>query len=452
MGDTLTLTRDELTKLVSDATVEAVKGLNTVAPEARPPAVVSNVNRQRYAMPRMGVAMKAMFDGGFRQSQEFERDLHQATREVFGYDRADDDKDPFIETFGAAKNSRSLFWPKTRQELSDVLWQMGEKGSAKSIDKVDWAIKAMSEGTGSAGGYLVPTQYLQDAFAYALVSTIALRQVPGVEILPVKSNVVALPRESGTAGASETTEAGLLSAQDATLSQQTITVKKQYGYRQYSNELLNDADPPWMEFLARTLVRDVALEQDKEYLTGSGSAGHIQGIVGYSGLTTTGMPSLGANGRTPTFDDLYDSQLALRNANAEVDFLISVPRVLNSLQKAKDSTGNYLLSNQGGYNAPRSFGTGIEGAPPKAVLIGSIGHYFSTQLSQTQTVGSSTDTTTAIFGTGRYIAILERQGIEVAFSEHVAFANDQTAARAIGRSAVAILQPTAVATLAGIRP
>lgn len=445
-----------LTKAAEEGATAAIKAANAVDPADRPAAKsieTPNVTRRRYGLPRLGVAMKAGYDGQWRQSQEFERDLSQATAEVFGYTKGNSDtnaKDPFIETFGAAKNSRSIYWPKTRQELAFVLQEMGEKASAKNVDLIDNAIKAMSEGTGSAGGYLVPTQYMQDQFEYALVSNIALRQVPGVRTLPTRSNVVALPRESTAAGADVAAEAGSLTAQDATLSQQTITIKKQYGYRQYSNELFNDADPAWMEFLANTLVRDVALKQDLQFIEGSGSGNNIQGIVGYSGLTTG--PSLGTDGRSPTFDDFFQAQYLLRVANAEPDFVIAHPRVINSLQKAKDSTGNYILSNMGGYNMPRSFGTGLDGAPPKAFLIGALGTYYSSQINIARTVGASTDCTTVIVGQARYVVILERQGLEVAFSEHVAFANDQTAARCIGRAAVALTQPTAVTTIAGVRP
>lgn len=442
-----------LQAVVTESVSAALKAVNTVDADARPgapAAPASNVNLRRYGPPRLGVAMKGLFNG-FRQSSAFERDLSQAAADLFGYKgEKDDGDDPFIEEVGTVKSQRSLIWPKSRSEMVDVLYAMGEKRTAKDVDYLDATIKAMSEGTGSAGGYLVPTQYLQDAFAYALVSTTAVRQVPGIQTMPVVSNVVALPYESTRAGGSTALEAGTLSAQDATLSQQTITVKKQYGYRQYANELLADANPRWMEFLANTLVRDVGLVQDLQFIEGSGSTSNIQGLVGYSGLTTGA--SLGTNGRPQTFDDWYDTQYLLRVANAEPDFAIGHPRVLNSLGKIKDSTGNYILSNRNGINAPNGFGTGLPGAAPKAVILDTIPLWFSSQINIARTVGTSTDCTTVVIGKSDQVVILERLGIEVAFSEHVYFANDQSAARAIGRSAIAILQPSAVATIAGIRP
>jgi HK97 family phage major capsid protein len=272
--------------------------------------------------------------------------------------------------------------------------------------------------------------------------------MPGIQVMPVRSNVVTLPRESVAAGASQANEAGTLNVQDATLATQTITIRKQYGFRRYSNELLADADPAWNEFLANTLVRDVALSQDLQYLEGSNSPPQIQGLVGYTGLTSL---TSGANGASPDFDTFYDAQYALRLVNAEPDFIIAHPRVLNSLAKLKDSDGNYILSNRNGVNAPGAFGTGLPGAAPKGIVI-EIPMWFSSQINIARTVGSSTNCTTAIIGRADQVLLLDRQGIEVAFSEHLYFNTDETAARAIARSAIAVITPNSVATIAGIRP
>lgn len=448
------ITVEGLKEVVTESVAAALKAVNTVDEADRPGAGGTKgapaFNRQSYAPPRLGLAMKGLF-GGYRSSQAFERDVSEAAKELWGYTAKDDDEtDPFIEEVGAAKNERSLVWPKSRAEMAEVLYAMGEKSTAKHVERIDATIKAMGEATVGAGGALVPTQYLQDRFAYALVSTTALRAVPGIQTMPVVSNVVILPRESVPAGASQAAEAGALTAADATLAQQTITVKKQYGYRQYSNELLADATPAWLEFLANTLVRDVALQQDAQFLFGTAAGAQIQGLIGYSGITAG--PSLGANGATPTFDNLFDAVYNLRAVNAEPDFFIGHPRVLNSLSKIKDTTGNYVMSSTNGVNSPTLAGTGLSAAPPKAFLLGYIPTWFSSQLSIALTVGASTDCTTAILGNSANVLILERSGIEVAYSEHVAFANDQSAARAIGRAAVAILQPTAVETITGIRP
>lgn len=447
-----------LQSLLTATAEAAVRAVNTVNPDDRPagggvrdysqaPAYL----RRRYPMPRVGNAMRAGARGAVRASEVFEWDFAQAAREVFGYDQAeaDNENDPIVLEHGqGVRNYRSIVWPKSREEFADVLYEMGEK---KHAEKINGAIRAMGEATAGAGGALVPTVYAQDQFAYALVSTTVIRQIPGIQTLNVPGFTVILPRESVAAGAASAAEAGALATQDPTFAQQTITIKKQYGYRVYSNELLADGNPDVNEFIARSLVRDVGLRQDIQYLEGDGTGTNITGFAAYSG--TTAGPSLGANGSAPTFDHLFDFLYNLRLANVEPDFIAAHPRYLNSLAKLKDTTNNYLLSNAGGYNAPSIMSTGLSAAvtAPKAVLLGSYPAWFSSQINIARTVGTSTDTTNVYFGNRSNVVIVEAKGIEVAFSEHVAFANDQTAARAIGRSAIAVLQPAALGVMTGVR-
>jgi HK97 family phage major capsid protein len=441
----------------------AVRAVNTVDPTDRPAAGGAPATRDysqapaylraRYAMPRVGLAMRAGARGSVRSSEIFEWDFAQAAREVFEYDKVasvDEENDPIVQELGAGVRSyRSIVWPKTREEFAEVLGQMGEK---KHAEKINSAVRAMGEGTVGLGGALVPTVYAQDKFAYALVSTTVIRQIPGIQTLNVPGFTVILPRESVPAGAASAAEAGALATQDPTFAQQTITIKKQYGYRVYSNELLADGNPDVNEFIANSLVRDVGLRQDIQYLEGDGAGTNITGFVAYAG--TTAGPSLGANGLTPSFDHLFDFLYNLRLANVEPDFLAAHPRYLNSLSKIKDTTNNYLLSNAAGYNAPSIMSTGLAAAvsAPKAVLLGSYPAWFSSQINIARTVGASGDCTNVYFGNRNNIVIVEAKGIEVAFSEHVAFANDQTAARAIGRSAIAVLQPAALGVMVGVRP
>jgi HK97 family phage major capsid protein len=440
------VTTDQLEQLVERASAKgaeaAFKQLNTVAADQRPAAPdAPNVNRKRYSPPSLGKAMKAAFRGNWKGA-EFEQDLIQAATKMFGGSIDD----------GSPAGYRSFVWTKSAREYVDVLYEMGETSTA--TDRVDLAIRAMAEDQtvtvtagASTGSVLVPPQFLQDQFEYALTSPIALMNVPGVERIPVNSNLVYLPRESTPASAQTQTEAGALTTQDATFSQQAFTIPKFYDYSLFSNELLRDSTPAFMEYLARAQVRNVGLKMDIAFLESSSSP---TGILSYSGLTTG--PSLGADGRSPKFEDFMQAQYLLRVNNAEADFVISHPRVLNSLQTIKDATGNFLMSNIGGYGAPKTYGAGLAGSPPKALLIGALGMYFSSQMSIARTVGASTDCTTAIVGQAQYVKILERQGIEIAVSDQVAFANDQGAVRAIARATVAITQPKAVTLVSGVRP
>lgn len=426
--DTPMLSADQVKDLIASGVEAGLKAANTVDPADRPAAKTGEApafHRQRGA-PSLGKALKALTArrmGKEPSGADFEMAVSAAAEEVFGVNR---------------ENPNSIIWAKNADEMRLLLTEMGERTAVKDYDRLDSAIKAMNEGTTTAGGHLVIPDYRHQDFEYALAPEVALRRVPGVRALPINSNNVKLPREDSRAGASQAAEAGTLSAADATFAQQSINIEKQYAYRLFSNELLADATPSFMEFVASSVVRDLGIQMDIQFLRGSGSTPQIQGIIGYSGLTTG--PSLGTNGASPTFDHFADALYLLEAANARgADFMIAHPRVANSLRKVKDANGRYLWEP-----------TGAPGVGEGNVL--GIPMFKTTNLLITQTVGSSTDCTTVILGDSSKVVILERQGVELAVSEHIAFNTDQTAVRALARSAVALLQPAAVMTITGVRP
>lgn len=447
MADNDFLSENEVESLVAKAVTKAVKGLNTVDEEARPSigTKAAAFNRGGYGLPSLGKAVKSAYRGAAIKGAEFERDFAQTAAEIFGYKDAADRDDSANEP-----SYRSFVWPKTPDEARQVLSAMGE---TKHAERVDSAIKAAAEGSGSTGGFLVPPMYAQDAFQYALVPNIVFRNLPGLTTMPVKSNLVYLPRESARAGGATAAEAGTLTAQDVTFAQQSITIKKAYGYRVFSNELLADADPAWNEFITKTLIRDVALFADQQHLEGTGSGNEIVGLASISG--TTSGPSLGTNGRALTFDDLYSSIYNLRLANVEPQSAAGAwvmhPRVLNSLMQLKDTNNQYLLTAAQGYNAPMALGGGFATSNgPRAMLLG-IPVYVSTQIAINRTVGTSSDTTNVYLLDASKAVLLERQGIELAFSDQIGFATDQSAYRATARHGIAAVQPTAVEVITGVR-
>ena len=221
-------------------------------------------------------------------------------------------------------------------------------------------------------------------------------------------------------------------------------VEKQYAFRRWSSELAADAQPAFSTFLNRTVVRDLGVQCDIQYLRGTGSTPQITGVLNYSSLTTG--PSLGTNGRSVTHDDFIEGVYLLEAANVtNPDFVIAHPRTLNTLRKSKDGVGRYQWTPTG---VPLA--GGAPGAPDLMVA-GYLPAYKTTNLTITETAGSNTDCSTAIVGDSSQVMIVERAGIEIAFSEHLYFTTDEIAVRALIRSAIVILQPAAVTLITGIR-
>lgn len=447
------ITQEALTAQIEEAARKgaesAVRSLNQPDPAERPGGGKSakdapNVNLNRPMRLSIGKAVRAAKLGSWKKAgAELEKDFSEATRAMY----PDTSRDAEYGNFS---------WPANPEAYRAVL----EEGAFRQVDS-DFqkaAYRAISEGTPttsvSGGGALTPIQYLQDEFVLALTSAVTVQNIPGVEVIPITSPVVAIPRESAAATSTVAAEAGTLTASDPTFAQQTFTTKKIYGYKQYSNELLADANPALNAYLARTLARDVALQKDMQFLTGSGSGSNLQGIAGYSGLTTvTGLPA--TNGQAPSYDALVQMVWGLRRANAEPTAWVMHPALGQALAQLKDAQGRPLfldgnLYSLGGAAMPiAAIGQNFTYPGPARGTILNIPVYFSTQLSITQTQGTSSNCTTAYLGNFNFCKILERQAVDIAVSEHILFTTDQTAMRAIWRGSIALTQPGAFAAVAG---
>lgn len=447
MPDTF-LTPDQVKELVRDGIAEGIKSVNT--PTGRPgedsPATKTTppmVNFNRPQRPSLGRAIHAgITRGGDWTGAELERDITQATKELF-----------LSGSDGAGPNS--IVFPTTAYAYASVLEKAVINTEARKA-LGEYAMKALAEGVNAVtyanllGAALVPVQFLQDEFVLALLSAVALRGIPEVRTVPVTSNVIQLPRENTQAVTTNAAEAGVLASADPAFATQHFTIQKQYGYRTFSNELLRDSNPAIDSYIMRTLVRDIALYQDQQFLEGTGVGTQLTGIRNYAGLTTSSFAP--TNGAAVSADNLIDMVFDIRRANAEICAWIMHPRTLQGIMKLKDASGRYIFTEMGVWGGPvmnPAPGTGL--TYPNTAKGNLLGYpvYLSTQIPLTETQGTSSVASHIIYGDFRFALILERQAVEIAVSEHVAFNTDQTAVRAIARSALALTQPLAFAVATG---
>ena len=156
-----------------------------------------------------------------------------------------------------------------------------------------------------------------------------------------------------------------------------------------SDRLLRDAaENPTVDGVLRADMAEVlALRADLAFLRGTGSAGEPLGIRNTPGLTPA--PELGTDGATPTFDVLKDMVAALRAINAPFarPGWIFNARLLNTLEKVKTTTGEYL-ADAGLLTFDAAGGGGTL-----------LGYRFQTtgQIPTGLTTGGSTDTTEVYF-------------------------------------------------------
>jgi HK97 family phage major capsid protein len=122
---------------------------------------------------------------------------------------------------------------------------------------------------------------------------------------------------------------------------ETATPQKIAAHTALSWETISD----WSNFTQYALgeiVRQVVNVENAELIAGPGTAGHLHGFLGTSGILTHAV----ANGTTNTLDDVEQSIATLRSgpALAEADLLVLHPNTWSAMRRTKDSYGRYLVT------------------------------------------------------------------------------------------------------------
>jgi len=188
----------------------------------------------------------------------------------------------YITVDGGTKDAQNKSFP-------DFLLAIMRKDERR-LKNVYGAAKDMSEGSGTAGGYLVPTEYLTPLLQIeAEVSQI----LPLVTRVPVKSDHGRWPAldqyfaptagGGGTAGAGRvvstaTAEAGTLTETQPQLTELEFVIHKEGGYVEVSNELIADSPMAIDTLLRQLFAVAIASKKERHILRGSG-AGEPLGIL-----------------------------------------------------------------------------------------------------------------------------------------------------------------------------
>jgi len=369
----------------------------------------------------------------------------------------------------AAKNTRgqTKFAPPgaSPEHQAAVAARAPDLGGARPVAKVDGfalahkaggglapAMKALAEGTGSAGGFLVPAETSAEIVG-ALRARSAIFQM-GPRVVPVEKSLAVVRLSTGAAAFYVAENAAIPPSEPTFAEEALLQPKELAALVPVSNRLLRDAaqSPSLDEALRMDLADIMALRADLAFLEGPGGT-EPRGIRSTPGLTPA--PSLGTNGRTPTYDDLKDMVANLRTANApfaKPGWVFS-PRTLNTLEKVKDSTGRYLgESGLLTFDASGGGGT-LLGYPFRT----------TTQVPVNITAGTSTDTSFIVFGSDWQEAwIGENQALVIEGSSEAAYQqggtwvsawqNRQTVFRAVMTHDFALRRPNLFSVMTGVRP
>lgn len=317
--------------------------------------------------------------------------------------------------------------------------------------------KAMGEATSSAGGYLVPPQYITELIE--IVRAKSITQTLGVRRIPTNSNTGFIPRQTAATTASWLGEGATITASDMTFDQLAFTIRKLAAYAILSNELIADANPAADALTRDDLSAAIALKEDFTILYGTGTPPEPRGVKNATGVTLT---SLGANGATPTFDNLIDLEANLRVNNRQLTGTAAAPRTTTTLRKIKDTTNRYIWepTPYTGYVMPSITATSappptrdgsVQASRPVGTLL-SAPYAESTQIPTNLTQGMAANASDIFMGQWDEVVVIEKGGLELAASDQILFQNYQTAIRAIVRRDVLVRHGSAFAVAIGVLP
>lgn len=193
-------------------------------------------------------------------------------------------------------------------------------------------VKALSEGVGADGGFIVPTEFR------AIVTEKLYKQAvirPNAQVIPMTRNKLEVPVEGASVTATWTAENAAATESNPTFAQVVLDTNKLTGLSKMSRELLADTPIELVNYVAGRFARVFAQEEDKAFMAGSGT-GQPKGIRTY---TITSTAQAGAN---LAADDLISLWYSLPSQYRSNAFWLIHNDVIAKVRKLKDSEGRYL--------------------------------------------------------------------------------------------------------------
>jgi len=243
--------------------------------------------------------------------------------------------------------------------------------------------KALSQGTTTAGGFLVPAEIITE-MVEMLRSKIVLNALGATVMDGLSGAPVEIPTQTGAATGFWVAENAAITASDQAFGQISMTPHGAAAMTKLSNRLLQLSNPAAEAIVRKDLVEVLARLIELAAIRGSGVGAEPTGIANTVGIGTV---AIGVDGGPITLDLIYD--LALQVEQADVDLtnpgFIMHPKLWNIIRKLKDTQNRNLLEPD------------AELAPMKGTLVG-YPYATSTQIPTNLTKGVGTALTELYFG------------------------------------------------------
>jgi HK97 family phage major capsid protein/HK97 family phage prohead protease len=335
-----------------------------------------------------------------------------------------------------------------------------DEEAANSYKEAGYEIKAYSEGTNTAGGFLVPPQYLQEGIAEFRIAQAKVRQLCTV-IRGINSNSVLIPRETGISSVGWTAENAAKPATDATYGQISVGIYTLAGISKVSRQLLEDSSPAVDALVRRGLGKALGQAEDIAAINGTGT-GQPTGILNTAGILT------GAVG-TKLWSSIAGAISSVQsNYFANPTAILAHPRDVNTLRTTTDTAGrpiflpNYFQGAGPAVGGAAAFLGGPDDRSQSAQFPMSIapdGYVFGLPVYSDANIptnlGGGTNETRMIIGDFTESYFFERVGMNMDVSSEAgtSFEQNQIWFRAEERVGfTAARQPSAIYVMTGLTP
>ena len=291
-----------------------------------------------------------------------------------------------------------------------------KRGDQVRLGKV---YKAMTEGSGAAGGYLVPEEFQSQLLEAAALTTIIRPRATVINVGTDAGFIPALDQQTApTVGVGQTAFAGGIvggwaaegsagSSTDAAFKQIEYNIKKIAAYTTVSNELIADSAISIDSLLSRLFGTAVGALEEMSFIRGSGAGAPL-------GMLNAGC-AIGVTPDTDTFFGLADAVEMISRFKGVggqpiwIAHISLLPDMAQYFPKAFGSTGSHVhMSNASAFVQPR------EAIP---------GSLLGYPLFWSEHMPSANGDAIMLVDPKAYV-IFDREPVRVAFSEHVGFTSD----------------------------
>jgi HK97 family phage major capsid protein len=324
---------------------------------------------------------------------------------------------------------------KTINAIATKSW--ASAGYEKEVIDAAQGKKTMSADTDTAGGYLIPTQAIQNVIDL-LRNNLVVQQLGATMMNDLVGIPVEIPKVTSGSTAQWIDENATITASQMALGQVKLNPKGLAAMTQLSNRLLALSVPSAEALVRQDLAQTLAEALDLAALRGTGLLGQPLGIANTPGISTVdfaGTTAAAGYYTNPGWEALYDMEGALADANAlkgnvgfafHPNFKRNISKIRTPNHTADVNDGNFLVN-----------------PATDAQLTALLGYKFSQTTQIPLTLGGSSDQTEVYMANWADLLIGQWVGLSILASQEAgtAFVTNQTWVRMITDVDVQVRRP-----------